>query len=111
MFLNHFSLNDHPFIEHPPIKWIMRDPRIDQALAVELGRLGLPKVLRHQVFIDHRQRWPGRTQGDRQVRFRHAEVGLDLSDLHPVILKNLSVGFEIERYRERDEGALAIFSH
>jgi hypothetical protein len=36
-----------------------------------------------------------------------AEVGLDLSDLHPVIPNNLSVGFEIERFAERDGSALA----
>jgi len=36
-----------------------------------------------------------------------AEVSLDLSDLHPVIPNNLSVGFEIERFAERDGGALA----
>lgn len=33
MFLEHFSLNAHPFTEKPPIEWIMRDPRMDQALA------------------------------------------------------------------------------
>jgi hypothetical protein len=36
-----------------------------------------------------------------------AEVGFDLSDLHPVIPNNLSVGFEIEEFAERDGGALA----
>jgi hypothetical protein len=35
-----------------------------------------------------------------------AEVGFDLSDLHPVIPNNLSVGFEIEEFAERDGGAL-----
>jgi general secretion pathway protein A len=33
MFLSHFSLNEHPFMEHPPIGWLMRDPRFDEALA------------------------------------------------------------------------------
>jgi len=33
MFLDHFGLNAHPFTEKPPIEWIMRDPRMDQALA------------------------------------------------------------------------------
>ena len=33
MFLNHFALNAHPFAENPPIKWLLRDPRIEQALA------------------------------------------------------------------------------
>jgi hypothetical protein len=36
-----------------------------------------------------------------------AEVGLDLSDFHPAIPNDLSVGFEIERFAERDGGALA----
>ncbi len=36
-----------------------------------------------------------------------AEVGLDLSNLHPVIPNYLSVGFEIEEFAERDGGALA----
>ena len=36
-----------------------------------------------------------------------AEVGLDLSDLHPFIPNDLSVGFEIEEFAERDGGALA----
>ena len=33
MFLSHFSLNQHPFMEQPPIGWLMRDPRFDEALA------------------------------------------------------------------------------
>jgi hypothetical protein len=33
MFLSHFSLNEHPFMEHPPTGWLMRDPRFDEALA------------------------------------------------------------------------------
>jgi general secretion pathway protein A len=33
MFLNHFSLGAHPFSENPPIQWLLRDPRIDEALA------------------------------------------------------------------------------
>ena len=33
MFLDHFGLKAHPFTEKPPIEWIMRDPRMDQALA------------------------------------------------------------------------------
>ena len=35
------------------------------------------------------------------------EVSFDLSDLHPFIPNNLSLGFEIERFKERDGGALA----
>ena len=33
MFLNHFSLNSHPFTEKPPIQWLLRDEHTDQALA------------------------------------------------------------------------------
>ncbi len=33
MFLNHFALNQHPFTENPPLNWLLRDSRIDQALA------------------------------------------------------------------------------
>ena len=35
------------------------------------------------------------------------EVGFDLSNLHPFIPNNLSVGFEIEEFAERDGAALA----
>ena len=31
MFLNHFALTTHPFAEKPPIEWLLRDERIDQA--------------------------------------------------------------------------------
>jgi general secretion pathway protein A len=33
MFLNHFDLNAHPFVEKPPIKWLLRDENTDHALA------------------------------------------------------------------------------
>jgi general secretion pathway protein A len=33
MFLPHFTLAAHPFAEKPPIDWLQRDPRVDQALA------------------------------------------------------------------------------
>lgn len=33
MFLTHFALTAHPFAEKPPIAWLQRDPRIDEALA------------------------------------------------------------------------------
>lgn len=33
MFLNHFALNAHPFSENPPLQWLLRDPRIEEALA------------------------------------------------------------------------------
>jgi len=63
MFLNHFSLNDHPFIEQPPTRWLMRDPRIDQALAglqffeqqgsigLILGQTGIGKSSLLRLFI------------------------------------------------------------
>lgn len=63
MFLNHFSLNDHPFTENPPIQWLLRDPRIDQALAglqffeqqgaigLILGQTGIGKSSLLRFFI------------------------------------------------------------
>ena len=33
MFLTHFALTAHPFAEKPPIAWLQRDLRIDEALA------------------------------------------------------------------------------
>ena len=63
MFLNHFSLNDHPFTEHPPTTWLMRDPRIDEALAglqffeqqgsigLILGQTGIGKSSLLRLFI------------------------------------------------------------
>jgi len=33
MFLSHFNLIQHPFMENPPIDWILTDPRFEQALA------------------------------------------------------------------------------
>jgi general secretion pathway protein A len=63
MFLNHFSLNNHPFIEHPPIAWLMRDPRFDEALAglqffeqqgsigLILGQTGIGKSSLLRLFI------------------------------------------------------------
>ena len=33
MFLDHFDLNSHPFIEKPPIAWLLRDENTDQSLA------------------------------------------------------------------------------
>jgi general secretion pathway protein A len=63
MFLNHFSLNAHPFAEKVPIHWIQRDPRIDQALArlkffeqqgtiaLLIGQTGLGKSSLLRLFI------------------------------------------------------------
>ena len=63
MFLNHFSLNNHPFTENPPIQWLLRDPRIDQALAglhffeqqstigLILGQTGIGKSSLLRLFI------------------------------------------------------------
>ena len=33
MFLSLFNLTQHPFMENPPIDWILTDPRFEQALA------------------------------------------------------------------------------
>lgn len=63
MFLNHFSLNEHPFMEQPPIGWLMRDPRFDEALAglkffeqqgsigLILGQTGIGKSSLLRIFI------------------------------------------------------------
>jgi len=63
MFLNHFALNAHPFAEKPPIAWLQRDPRIEQALArlkffeqqgalaLILGQTGLGKSSLLRLFI------------------------------------------------------------
>ena len=63
MFLNHFSLKHHPFTENPPIQWLLRDPRIDQALAglqffeqqgtigLILGQTGIGKSSLLRLFI------------------------------------------------------------
>jgi general secretion pathway protein A len=64
MFLDHFDLNAHPFSEKPPIQWLMRDPRMDQALArlkffedqgniaLIIGQTGLGKSSLLRMFID-----------------------------------------------------------
>jgi general secretion pathway protein A len=63
MFLNHFSLNAHPFAENPPIQWLLRDPRMEQALArlkffeqqgtlaLILGQTGIGKSSLLRIFI------------------------------------------------------------
>ena len=63
MFLTHFALSAHPFAEKPPIEWLQRDPRIEQALArlkffeqqgalaLILGQTGLGKSSRLRLFI------------------------------------------------------------
>lgn len=63
MFLNHFALKAHPFAEKPPIQWLQRDPRVDQALArlkffeqqgaiaLILGQTGLGKSSLLRLFI------------------------------------------------------------
>jgi general secretion pathway protein A len=63
MFLDHFSLNAHPFTEKPPIEWLLRDERIDQALArlkffeqqgtiaLIIGQTGLGKSSLLRLFI------------------------------------------------------------
>ncbi len=63
MFLEHFSLNAHPFTEKPPIEWLLRDEHIDQALArlkffeqqgaiaLIIGQTGLGKSSLLRLFI------------------------------------------------------------
>lgn len=63
MFLDHFSLSDHPFREKPPLQWIQRDPRIDEGLArlkffeeqgsiaLIIGQTGLGKSSLLRLFI------------------------------------------------------------
>ena len=63
MFLNHFNLHSHPFVEKPPIKWLLRDEHTDQALArlkffkeqgtiaVIIGPTGLGKSSLLRLFI------------------------------------------------------------
>jgi general secretion pathway protein A len=63
MFLNHFSLNSHPFTEKPPIQWLLRDEHTDQALArlkffeqqgaiaLIIGQTGLGKSSLLRLFI------------------------------------------------------------
>lgn len=63
MFLNHFSLNSHPFTEKPPIQWLLRDEHTAQALArlkffeqqgaiaLIIGQTGLGKSSLLRLFI------------------------------------------------------------
>jgi general secretion pathway protein A len=63
MFLTHFALSAHPFAEKPPIQWLQRDPRIEQALArlkffeqqgaiaLILGQTGLGKSSLLRLFL------------------------------------------------------------
>jgi general secretion pathway protein A len=46
MFLAHFHMDAHPFMENPPLEWLLADNRFEQALArlrffLEQGRLAL----------------------------------------------------------------------
>ena len=63
MCLSHFNLTQHPFMENPPIEWILTDPRIEQALArlkffqdqglmaLILGQTGIGKSTLLRLFI------------------------------------------------------------
>lgn len=63
MFLSHFNLTHHPFMENPPIDWIMTDPRFEQALArlkffqdqgllaLIIGQTGIGKSTLLRLFI------------------------------------------------------------
>ena len=63
MFLEHFSLNAHPFTEKPPMEWLLRDEHIEQAMArlkffeqqgtiaLIIGQTGLGKSSLLRLFI------------------------------------------------------------
>lgn len=63
MFLNHFALTAHPFAKKPPIEWLLRDERTEQALArlkffeqqgaiaLIIGQTGLGKSSLLRLFI------------------------------------------------------------
>lgn len=63
MFLTHFAVKTHPFAEKPPIQWLVKDPRVEQALArlkffeqqgslaLILGQTGLGKSSLLRLFI------------------------------------------------------------
>jgi len=63
MFLSHFNLTQHPFMENPPIEWILSDPRFEQALArlkffqdqgaiaLIIGQTGIGKSTLLRLFI------------------------------------------------------------
>lgn len=63
MFLNHFAFTSHPFAEKPPIQWLQKDPRVEQALArlkffeqqgaiaLIIGQTGLGKSSLLRLFI------------------------------------------------------------
>ncbi len=63
MFFNHFHMTTHPFAEKPSIEWILRDPRIEEALArlkffqeqgamaLIIGQTGIGKSSLLRLFI------------------------------------------------------------
>lgn len=63
MFLSRFNLTHHPFMENPPIDWILTDPRFEQALArlkffqdqgsmaLIIGQTGIGKSTLLRLFI------------------------------------------------------------
>jgi len=63
MFLNHFNFNAHPFAEHPPVHFILRDSRIQdvldnlkffldyERLALITGQTGIGKSTLFRLFI------------------------------------------------------------
>lgn len=83
MFLNHFTLSAHPFTENPPLKWILRDPRIEEALArlkffeeqatlaLIIGQTGVGKSSLLRLFLNELP----------QNRFH--PLYLNLTPLHP----------------------------
>lgn len=63
MFLNHFKMTQHPFLEYPPMEWIIKDSRFSQflarleyfslqaTLALVIGQTGLGKSTLLRAFI------------------------------------------------------------
>lgn len=64
MFLDHFSLLSHPFVENPPVDWLMRDEHTDRvlaglkffqqqgAMALIIGQTGLGKSSLLRLFLN-----------------------------------------------------------
>ena len=65
MFLNHFKMSGHPFLERPPMEWILNDERFSQSLArleyfsqqgtlaLVIGQTGVGKSTLLRVFIQN----------------------------------------------------------
>ncbi|MCP4110402.1 MAG: AAA family ATPase [Desulfobacteraceae bacterium] len=86
MFTAHFKMTDHPFMENPPVEWLLNDDRFDRALArlrffqeqgnlaLIVGQSGVGKSSLLRLF---RQRMP-------QNRYGH--VCFHLTSVTPIAL-------------------------